>query len=111
MTEKHWTKKCTCENFQQNEDCEHIGDKILEEVGLGTDDYNNPFTPNPCTAHVGRVREEVENEYIECECPNCQTKMRQPKWLLDKYEKEGDAVYCSEGCRYHAETGYSAEEY
>jgi hypothetical protein len=31
---KHWTKKCTCENFQQNEDCEHIGNKVLEEVGM-----------------------------------------------------------------------------
>lgn len=31
---KDWTKKCTCENFQQNEDCEHIGNKVLEEVGL-----------------------------------------------------------------------------
>ena len=31
---KDWTKKCTCENFQQNEGCEHTGDKVLEEVGL-----------------------------------------------------------------------------
>jgi len=31
---KDWTKKCTCENFQQNEDCEHIGNKVLEEVGM-----------------------------------------------------------------------------
>ena len=31
---KKWTEKCTCENFQQNEDCEHIGNKVLEEVGL-----------------------------------------------------------------------------
>jgi len=35
---KDWTKKCTCENFQQNEDCEHIGNKVLEEVGLGIED-------------------------------------------------------------------------
>jgi len=39
---KDWTKKCTCENFQQNEDCEHIGDKVLEEVGLGVDDKDCP---------------------------------------------------------------------
>jgi hypothetical protein len=31
---KHWTKKCTCENFQQNEDCEHIGDSVLKKVRL-----------------------------------------------------------------------------
>ena len=37
-----WTKKCTCENFQQNEDCEHIGNKILEEVGLGVGDKDCP---------------------------------------------------------------------
>jgi hypothetical protein len=39
---KDWTKKCTCENFQQNEDCEHIGNKVLEEVGLGVDDKDCP---------------------------------------------------------------------
>ena len=39
---KDWTKKCTCENFQQNEDCEHIGDKVLEEVGLGVGDKDCP---------------------------------------------------------------------
>jgi hypothetical protein len=37
--------------------------------------------------------------------------MKQPKWLLDKYEKEGEAVYCSEECRYNAETGNPGEEY
>ena len=37
LTEKDWTKKCTCENFQQGEDCEHIGNKVLEEVGLLVD--------------------------------------------------------------------------
>lgn len=31
---KDWTKKCTCENFQQNEDCEHIGNEVLKEVGM-----------------------------------------------------------------------------
>ena len=35
---KDWTKKCTCDNFQQNEDCEHIGNKVLEEVGMQVED-------------------------------------------------------------------------
>ena len=35
---KKWTEKCTCENFQQNEDCEHIGNKVLEEVGMQVED-------------------------------------------------------------------------
>lgn len=39
---KDWTKKCTCENFQQNEDCEHIGNEVLAEVGLGVGDKDCP---------------------------------------------------------------------
>ena len=46
---KNWTKKCTCENFQQNEDCEHIGKKVLEEVGLGVGDKDCP----DCKVDIG----------------------------------------------------------
>ena len=44
-----WTSKCTCENFQQNEDCEHIGNKVLEEVGLGVGDKDCP----DCKVDIG----------------------------------------------------------
>ena len=46
---KDWTKKCTCETFQQLEDCEHIGNKVLEEVGLGFGDKDCP----DCKVNVG----------------------------------------------------------
>lgn len=55
--------------------------------------------------------EEDGKEYIDCECPSCKTKMKQPKWLLDIYEREGDVIYCSEQCRYNSETGSPGEEY
>jgi len=54
---------------------------------------------------------EVTEEYIKHPCPNCGLITSQPKWLVDKYEKEGDNVYCSESCRYNAETGRPSEEY
>lgn len=52
-----------------------------------------------------------EEEYTKHPCPNCGTITIQPKWLVEKYEKEGDAVYCSEACCYNAETGHPGEEY
>lgn len=52
-----------------------------------------------------------EEEYIKHKCPNCGTATIRPKWLVEKYEKEDDSIYCSEGCRYNAETGKPAEEY
>jgi predicted RNA-binding Zn-ribbon protein involved in translation (DUF1610 family) len=53
----------------------------------------------------------MEEEYIKHNCPNCGKETIQPKWLVDKYKQEGDDVYCSEGCRYNAETGHPGEEY
>ena len=57
------------------------------------------------------MKKEIKEEYIECKCPNCGASMKQPQWLLEKYEKEDDAVYCSEECRYNAETGHPGEDY
>ena len=53
----------------------------------------------------------IEEEYIKHKCPNCGMETIQPKWLVEKCEREGDAVYCSEGCCYNAETGNPGEEY
>lgn len=53
----------------------------------------------------------MEEEYIKHNCPNCGKETIQPKWLVDKHKQEDDDVYCSEGCRYNAETGHSGEEY
>ena len=56
-----WTSKCTCENFQQNEDCEHIGDKVLEEVGLGVGDKDCP----DCKINDGYDRHYIKScEYL-----------------------------------------------
>ena len=49
---KDWTKKCTCENFQQNEDCEHIGNKVLEEVGMQVEDSMGSY--HIANTHIGK---------------------------------------------------------
>lgn len=54
---KDWTKKCTCENFQQNEDCEHIGNKVLVEVGLGIGDKDCP----DCLPYDGCAKHFIKN--------------------------------------------------
>jgi len=80
-------------------DCKHEDLKLVGAIA-------NTHLCNKCGGNL------VDEEYIKHPCPNCGTITIQPKWLVDKYEKEeDDAVYCSEGCKYHAETGKSAEEY
>lgn len=54
---KDWTKKCTCENFQLNEDCEHIGNKVLEEVGLAVGDKDCP----DCLPYDGCAKHYIKN--------------------------------------------------
>ena len=62
---KNWTKKCTCENFQQNEDCEHIGDKVLEEVGMQVEDSMGSY-------HIANTHiEEVGLGVGDKDCPDC----------------------------------------
>lgn len=71
--EKNWTKKCTCENFQQNEDCEHIGNKVLEEVGLtegaltplgelveAIQVFRNTMAQDRCYGHCKTYQEEIQ---------------------------------------------------
>lgn len=46
-------KGCTCKAFQQNEDCEHMGNKVLEEFGLPTEqsDEKAEDVSCPCDCH------------------------------------------------------------
>ena len=84
-----WTEKCTCENFQQNEDCEHIGDKVLEEVGLGVGDKDCP----DCKVDVGCSKHYIEDGdrhdrikgFAEIDA----------KWREEFVKKE---IYCCRGC-------------
>lgn len=55
---KDWTKKCTCENFQQNEDCEHIGNKVLEEVGMQVEDSMGSY--HIANTHIEEVDPKIE---------------------------------------------------
>ena len=55
---KDWAKKCTCENFQQNEDCEHIGNKVLEEVGMQVEDSMGSY--HIANTHIEKVDPKIE---------------------------------------------------
>ena len=48
-------------------------------------------------------------EYKETECKECKTK-GSPLFLRSPPRDKKD-YYCSEGCRYNEETGFSGEEY
>ena len=52
--------------------------------------------------------EQKEDEDIRAECcnSNCKNTVIFPKYIIDKKD-----YYCSEGCRYNEETGFSGEEY
>jgi len=77
---KDWTKKCTCENFQQNEDCEHIGNKILEEVGMQVEDSLGSY-------HIANTHiEEVGLGVGDKDCPDCKPDIGCNK----HYIKDGD---------------------
>jgi hypothetical protein len=78
--EKDWTKKCTCENFQQNGDCEHIGNKVLEEVGIQVEDSMGSY-------HIANTHiEEVGLGVGDKDCPDCKVDVGCDR----HYIKDGD---------------------
>lgn len=77
---KDWTKKCTCENYQQHEDCEHVGDKILEEVGMQVEDSMGSY--HIANTHIEGVGLGVGDK----DCPDCKVDVGCSK----HYIKDGD---------------------
>lgn len=57
------------------------------------------------------MSEEKECQLIKVKCPFCKTgDVILPEWQYKIHEEDKD-FYCSEECRYEAETGNSGEEY
>ena len=82
LTNMNNKQQCTCENFKQNEDCEHIGNKVLEECGFmnNKQSWEEEFICIYC-----KISSDEDEENCECDCHK---RIKLVKSLLAEREAE-----------------------